>query len=132
MSTDAAHNCWWQIGEVVFGTPLLAAIVLQIIAPLSLTNSVFTFTLLVIGAILCGTGMTLIVATRQVFCKVQSANRPSVTDQFYRHHWCFFDLEKSNVFRRSLLAARNCFGVQTRLAVCLSRTNAHCLPLHPH
>lgn len=78
MSTDAAHNCWWQIGEVVFGTPLLAAIVLQIIAPLSLTNSVFTFTLLVIGAILCGTGMTLIVATRQVFAKYSQPTDPKL------------------------------------------------------
>lgn len=78
MSTDAAHNRWWQIGEVVFGTPLLAAVVLQIIAPLSLTNSVFTFTLLVIGAILCGTGIASIVATRRVFAKYSQPTDPKL------------------------------------------------------
>ena len=82
MSTDAAHNSWWQIGEVVFVTPLLAAIVLQIIAPLSLTNSVFTLTLFVIGAMLCGTGIAFIVATRRVFAKYSQPTDPKLPTSF--------------------------------------------------
>lgn len=82
MSTDAAHNSWWQIGEVVFCTPLLAAVVLQITAPLALTNSVFTFTLFVIGAILCGTGTAFIVATRRVFAKYSQPTDPALPTSF--------------------------------------------------
>lgn len=34
---DAAHTRWWQIGEVVFGLPLAAALALQWLAPLPLS-----------------------------------------------------------------------------------------------
>jgi hypothetical protein len=33
MSTDVAHESWWQTFEVVFGIPLLAAIGLQLAVP---------------------------------------------------------------------------------------------------
>ena len=82
MSTDAAHNRWWQIGEVVFGMPLLAAVVLQIIAPLSFTNSIFTFTLLVIGAILCAIGITLIIVTHRVLAKYSQPTDPALPTSF--------------------------------------------------
>ena len=34
MSNDVAHKQWWQIFEVVFGIPFLAAILLQFAVPL--------------------------------------------------------------------------------------------------
>jgi protein-S-isoprenylcysteine O-methyltransferase Ste14 len=82
MSTDAAHKSWWQIGEVVFGTPLLAALILQLISPLSFTNSIFTFTLLVIGMILCAVGIAFIVAARQVFSKFAQPTDPGLSTRF--------------------------------------------------
>jgi hypothetical protein len=36
MPPAAAHTRWWQIAEVVFGTPLLAALVLHWAVPRSL------------------------------------------------------------------------------------------------
>ena len=82
MSTDAAHKSWWQIGEVVFGIPLLAAIVLQLIAPLSFTDSIFTFALSVIGAILCVVGITLIVAARRELNKNAQPTDPGFSTSF--------------------------------------------------
>jgi hypothetical protein len=34
MPTNAAHDRWWQISEVVFGVPLRAAIAPQLVVPL--------------------------------------------------------------------------------------------------
>jgi protein-S-isoprenylcysteine O-methyltransferase Ste14 len=82
MSTDAAHKSWWQIGEVIFGTPLLAAVILQLIAPLSFTKAIFTFTFLVIGMILCAVGIALIVAARQVFSKFAQPTDPGLPTRF--------------------------------------------------
>lgn len=78
MSTDAAHTSWWQIGEVVFGAPLLAAVALQLTAPLNFTNSFFTSAIVVIGIVLCAVGIALIVATRRVFLKHSQPTDPGL------------------------------------------------------
>lgn len=82
MSTDAAHKSWWQIGEVVFGIPLLIAVVLQLIAPLLFTDSLFTFTLFVIGVMLCVIGIVLIVATRRVLAQYSQPTDPELPTSF--------------------------------------------------
>ena len=69
MLTDVAHKKWWQIGEVVFGVPLLAAIILQYVAPQPFVNPRFAIVLSIIGIVLCVTGIALVVATRRIFSK---------------------------------------------------------------
>lgn len=78
MLTDAAHKKWWQIGEVVFGVPLLAAIILQHVAPLSFINLKFATALSIIGIILCVTGIALVVATRRIFSKYGQPTDPGL------------------------------------------------------
>ena len=82
MFTDTAHTHWWQIGEVVFGTPLLAAVALQFIVPLSYVDSMFTSTFLVIGITLCAVGIALIVAARRVFSKFNQPTDPGLPTNF--------------------------------------------------
>lgn len=82
MSTDAAHTSWWQIGEVVFGVPLLATIVLQRIAPLSFTDSLLTFPLIIIGVIFCIVGTFLIISTRRIFSKHRQPTDPGLSTSF--------------------------------------------------
>lgn len=76
MSVDTAHKSWWQIGEVIFGTPLLAAVILQLIAPLQFINESFSIIFLVFGIILCIGGITLIIAARQVFSEYGQPTDP--------------------------------------------------------
>jgi protein-S-isoprenylcysteine O-methyltransferase Ste14 len=80
--TDAAHKNWWQIGEVVFGTPLLAAVVLQPTVPLTFAPSIFTPTLSVIGVIVCVVGISLIVAARRAFSEHQQPTDPGLPTSF--------------------------------------------------
>jgi len=69
MSTDVAHKRWWQIFEVVFGLPFLAAIVLQRAVPLSLPRAVFTPALILGGVILIIVGATIVVLARRVLAQ---------------------------------------------------------------
>ncbi len=69
MSTDAAHNTWWQVSEVVFGIPLLIAIALQFIVPLSLPFGSLRPVAIAAGAALIIVGIALIVLTRREFAK---------------------------------------------------------------
>ncbi len=67
MSTDSAHDKWWQISEVVFGVPFLIGIALQFIVPLSLPGKAIRPVLIVIGILLILAGLALIVLTRREF-----------------------------------------------------------------
>ncbi len=69
MSTNAAHERWWQISEVVFGVPLLIAIVLQLTVPLSLPRGFLTPAFILVGAALIVLGVALIVLTRREFAR---------------------------------------------------------------
>jgi len=82
MSINTAHTRWWQIGEVVFGIPLLAAVALQLTAPLSFANSIFTPTVSVIGIIFCVIGISLIVAARRIFSKYSQPTNPGLPTRF--------------------------------------------------
>jgi protein-S-isoprenylcysteine O-methyltransferase Ste14 len=66
---DSAHERWWQVSEVVFGLPLLAAIVLQFVAPLSLPGESIRPVIIVIGALLILAGLALVILTRREFAK---------------------------------------------------------------
>lgn len=65
MTTDAAHRRWWQIFEVIFGLPLLAAVGLHAAFPFSLPRSLLTPVAVPAGAALIVVGATLAVLARR-------------------------------------------------------------------
>ncbi len=65
MATDAAHRQWWQIFEVVFGIPFLAAIALQWAVPLAFPAWLPRPVLIALGAALVIVGVGLVVAARR-------------------------------------------------------------------
>lgn len=69
MSNDVAHKRWWQIFEVVFGIPFLAAIALQLAVPLSLPRAPLTPAIILGGAILIIVGAALVVLARREFAR---------------------------------------------------------------
>jgi protein-S-isoprenylcysteine O-methyltransferase Ste14 len=69
MSTDVAHKSWWQTFEVVFGIPFLAAITLQLAAPLSLPRGFLTPAIIPGGVALIIVGAGLVVLTRREFAQ---------------------------------------------------------------
>lgn len=69
MSTDAAHNRWWQASEVVFGIPFLAAIALQLVVPLSLPSGFLALAVIPAGAALIIVGVALVVLARREFAQ---------------------------------------------------------------
>jgi protein-S-isoprenylcysteine O-methyltransferase Ste14 len=69
MSTDVAHNSWWQTFEVVFGIPFLAAIALQLALPLSLPRGFLTPVIILGGAALIIVGVALVVLARREFAQ---------------------------------------------------------------
>ena len=69
MSTDAAHKSWWQISEVVFGIPFLAAIALQLAVPISFPRGWLTPAVILGGVILMIVGAAFIVLARREFAQ---------------------------------------------------------------
>jgi protein-S-isoprenylcysteine O-methyltransferase Ste14 len=69
MTTDVAHKSGWQIFEVVFGIPCLAAIVLQLAVPLSLPRGFLTPALIPGGAALILVGAVLVILARREFAQ---------------------------------------------------------------
>jgi len=69
MSTDVAHKSGWQIFEVVFGVPFLAAIALQLVVPFSLPRGALTPAVILAGAVLISVGTTLVVLARRQFAQ---------------------------------------------------------------
>ncbi len=67
--TDSAHNRWWQVSEVVFGIPLLAAIVLQFLVPLALPEKSIRPIIISVGVLLIIMGMALVILARREFAK---------------------------------------------------------------
>ncbi|MHB1326567.1 MAG: methyltransferase family protein [Gemmatimonadales bacterium] len=65
--TGSAHTRWWRIGEVVLGVPLLAAIALQFLVPVSFPGSQYRMVVLVVGvAVMLGGLMVLSAARREL------------------------------------------------------------------
>ena len=76
MSTDVAHNRWWQIFEVVFGVPFLVALGLQRVWPCSLPHGFFTPALIPLGIALIIMGTTLAILARRVFTQYGQPTDP--------------------------------------------------------
>lgn len=69
MSTEVAHKSWWQISEVVFGLPFLAALALQLVVPLSFPYGFLTPAVIPVGAALIIIGVAFIVLARREFAR---------------------------------------------------------------
>ncbi len=69
MSTDSAHKSWWQTFEAVFGIPILAAIILQLVVPLSFPYGSLAPVVILIGVVLILAGILLIVRARREFAQ---------------------------------------------------------------
>ena len=72
MPTDVAHRRWWQIFEVVFGIPFLAAIALQWAVPSSLRHAFLTPASVPGGAalIIVDTALVVLVGQERVYITV--------------------------------------------------------------
>jgi len=66
---DVAHKSWWQIFEVVFGIPFLAAIALQLAVPLSFPRGFLTPAIIPGGAAFIIVGAALVVLARREFAQ---------------------------------------------------------------
>jgi protein-S-isoprenylcysteine O-methyltransferase Ste14 len=76
MSNDAAHKSWWQIFEVVFGIPFLAALVMQRVLPISFPRASTTPVLISAGTLLIFVGIALVVLARREFAKYGQPTDP--------------------------------------------------------
>ncbi|HEU5100157.1 MAG TPA: isoprenylcysteine carboxylmethyltransferase family protein [Roseiflexaceae bacterium] len=65
----AAHTRWWETADAIFGIPLLAAIALQLVLPISLPQGVLTPAMLPGGLALIVMGIVLIVLARREFAR---------------------------------------------------------------
>jgi protein-S-isoprenylcysteine O-methyltransferase Ste14 len=69
MSNEVAHKRWWQIFEVVFGLPFLAAIALHYAVPLRLPRTSFAPAIVAAGVALIIAGVALVVLARREFAR---------------------------------------------------------------
>ncbi len=76
MTTDVAHKSWWQTFEVVFGIPMLAAIILQLTVTLSLSAGFLTPTIIFAGAVLLIVGVALVILARREFAQYGQPTEP--------------------------------------------------------
>ena len=76
MSMDVAHKSWWQIFEVVFGIPFLAAIALQLSLPLSLPRGLLKPVIILGGAALIILGAVLVALARREFAQHRQPTDP--------------------------------------------------------
>ncbi len=76
MLTKAAHTSYWQIAEVVFGVPLLFAIVMQFLVPLSLPQGSLSPALVVAGAALILVGAAFVVLARRDLARLGQPTDP--------------------------------------------------------
>lgn len=78
MAADAAHIKGWQIFEVVFGLPFLAAIALHFIVPIALPGGVPRLVWIAAGIIFVLAGVTLVTLTRQEFARYSQPTDPGL------------------------------------------------------
>ncbi len=76
MPVEAAHKSHWEISEVVFGIPLLTAIGLQWVVPLSLPQGLGRQILIPVGVALIVAGIALIVLARREFARYGQPTDP--------------------------------------------------------
>jgi protein-S-isoprenylcysteine O-methyltransferase Ste14 len=78
MSNDVAHKTWWQIFEVIFGIPFLAALGLQRVIPVSIPHGFLTTAVLPAGTVLIVAGIGLSVLARREFSRHAQPTDPGL------------------------------------------------------
>lgn len=78
MSNSAAHKSGWQIFEVVFGVPFLAALALQWIAPIPFPGGLVAPARILAGVILIVVGVSLVVLARREFARYGQPTDPGL------------------------------------------------------
>lgn len=91
---DVAHKRWWQTFEVVFGFPFLAAIVLQLVVPLSLPRGLL-IPAVILGVFLIIVGAALGIRARRQFMQHSQPTNPgpdlnNLTYEFMEQAFCWF------------------------------------------
>jgi protein-S-isoprenylcysteine O-methyltransferase Ste14 len=76
MSDDVAHKNRWQIFEVVFGIPFLAAIALQLVLPIRFPGRSLTPARIFAGAVLIVLGVLFVVLARREFSRCRQPTDP--------------------------------------------------------
>jgi len=76
MSTNSAHQNRWAIGEVVFGSPFVIAIVLQVLAPAPLPLALPRPFLTVAGISLSLAGVGLMLSARRELARYRQPTDP--------------------------------------------------------
>ena len=69
MATDAAHTRWWQIFEVIFGVPFVAAIALHWLVPFTMPRGRLTPLFIAAGLLLIVAGVALVILARRGFAR---------------------------------------------------------------
>jgi protein-S-isoprenylcysteine O-methyltransferase Ste14 len=76
MPSDVAHKSWWQIFEIVFGIPFLAAIVMQWILPISFPRGTIVLAFMLGGILFSLVGITFVVLARREFAQYGQPTDP--------------------------------------------------------
>lgn len=73
---NAAHTRWWQIGEVVFGTPVVVALGLQALLPVRFPYAQFAPFVVAGGSILSIAGVVLMIYARRELARYDQPTDP--------------------------------------------------------
>lgn len=76
MAVDSAHKSRWEIGEVIFGIPLLISIAIQWVVPFSFPQGILRRALIPVGIALTITGISLIVLARHELARYAQPTDP--------------------------------------------------------
>jgi protein-S-isoprenylcysteine O-methyltransferase Ste14 len=76
MAADVAHKRWWQTFEVIFGVPVLIAIVLQFTVPFSFPRGWLTPLFILGGAILIIAGVSIVISARRGLARQDQPTDP--------------------------------------------------------
>jgi len=77
MSNDVAHKRWWQIFEVVFGVPFLAAVAMQWIVPVAFPRGM-KLILIPGGMLLILVSLAFVVLARREFARYGQPTDPGL------------------------------------------------------
>jgi protein-S-isoprenylcysteine O-methyltransferase Ste14 len=76
MPQEAAHKSRWETFEVVFGAPLLVSIVIQWIAPLSVSQGMVRWAFISVGLMLMAVGVSVVVLARRELARYRQPTDP--------------------------------------------------------
>jgi protein-S-isoprenylcysteine O-methyltransferase Ste14 len=78
MPVEVAHRSYWQTSDAVFGIPLLVAIVLQLVVPVSLPQGLLSPAVVLGGVALIMAGVALVVLARRELARQGQPTDPGL------------------------------------------------------